>query len=178
MSGLVWLLVCGRCPFHSDAHKPVRGAVQTFIQPWNLPNSYSERITDQLPAINAIYRTSSLFFFVKVRSLKSPGYSLRKEAQSTGKCCRLSSFLCTGLKSFPRVPRAWVTASQICFGNRSCLRANRKKITWKLSIPSFSIYIRGIPFMTPTCKEMGSTKTRIRLQNPLNCCIWQESKLL
>ena len=33
MSGLVWLLVCGRYPFLGDAHKPVRGAVQTFIQP-------------------------------------------------------------------------------------------------------------------------------------------------
>ena len=50
MSGLVWLLVCGCCPFLGDAPKPVRGAVQIFIQPWNLPNSYSEWITDQLPA--------------------------------------------------------------------------------------------------------------------------------
>ena len=50
MSGLVWLLVCGCCPFLGDAHKPVRGAVKSFREPWNLPNFYSEWISNQTPA--------------------------------------------------------------------------------------------------------------------------------
>ena len=65
MFGLVWSMVCGRCPFLSDAHKPVRGAVQNFIQPWNLPNSYSEWITDQLPASG---RSHSLCLMLPGRS--------------------------------------------------------------------------------------------------------------
>ena len=31
----------GRCPFLGDAHKPVRGAIKSFPQPWELPFSYS-----------------------------------------------------------------------------------------------------------------------------------------
>ena len=40
--GLPLWLVCGRRPGRGNAHKPVTRPDQTFAQPWNLLNSYSE----------------------------------------------------------------------------------------------------------------------------------------
>ena len=54
--GLPLWLVCGHRRGRGNTHKPVTRPVQTFAQPWNLLNFYSEWMTNQKPVPLPQYR--------------------------------------------------------------------------------------------------------------------------